>query len=73
MAASMLDTEPSPFFAPYRMLTNLFYQQLPLLTVSPLQRYYMCHAIAETVDELLGQTWDDRLVAQQWELAAFAQ
>jgi hypothetical protein len=33
----------------------------------------MCHAIAETVDELLGQTWDDRLVAQQWELAAFAQ
>ncbi|GAB2956858.1 hypothetical protein GCM10023080_015280 [Streptomyces pseudoechinosporeus] len=52
---------PSPFFAAYRLLTNLFYQQLPLLTVPPMQRYYMCFALAETVDEVLGTSWRDRL------------
>ncbi|WP_394426091.1 hypothetical protein [Streptomyces sp. SGAir0957] len=55
-----IDT-PSPFFAAYRLLTNLFYQQLPLLTVPPMQRYYMCFALAETVDEVLGTSWRDRL------------
>jgi len=54
---------PSPFFAAYRLLTNLFYQQLPLLTVSPMQRYYMCFALAETVDEVLGVGWRERLNA----------
>ncbi|MFF9485639.1 hypothetical protein [Streptomyces sp. NPDC014676] len=52
---------PSPFFAAFRLLTNLFYQQLPLLTVSPMQRYYMCFAIAETVDDVLGSSWRERL------------
>ncbi|WP_199808623.1 hypothetical protein [Streptomyces sp. NRRL S-146] len=56
---------PSPFFAAYRLLTNLFYQQLPLLTVSPMQRYYMCFALAETVDEVLGSSWRERLTATQ--------
>lgn len=56
-------SSPSPFFAAYRLLTNLFYQQLPLLTVSPMQRYYMCFALAETVDEVLGVSWQDRLDA----------
>ncbi|MFE3740226.1 hypothetical protein [Streptomyces sp. NPDC059134] len=52
---------PSPFFAAYRLLTNLFYEQLPLLTVSPMQRYYMCFALAETVDDVLGTSWRERL------------
>lgn len=52
---------PSPWFAAYRLLINLFYQQLPLLTVSPLQRCYMCWAIAETVDDVLGESWQERL------------
>ena len=56
---------PSPFFAAYRLLTNLFYQQLPLLTVSPMQRYYMCFALAETVDEVLGSSWRERLTATE--------
>jgi len=51
----------SQWFAAYRVLINLFYQQLPLLTVSPLQRYYTCYAIAELVDEVLGESWQDRL------------
>ncbi|MFH9710105.1 hypothetical protein ACH4MW_15435 [Streptomyces luteogriseus] len=58
-------SSPSPFFAAYRLLTNLFYQQLPLLTVSPMQRYYMCFALAETVDEVLGSSWRERLTATE--------
>lgn len=49
------------WFASYRLLVNLFYQQLPLLAVPPLQRYYMCYAIAELVDDVLGESWQDRL------------
>ncbi|MFG2654456.1 hypothetical protein [Streptomyces sp. NPDC048425] len=26
-----------------------------------MQRYYMCFAIAETVDDVLGVSWQDRL------------
>ncbi|MFG1871541.1 hypothetical protein [Micromonospora arborensis] len=63
---------PSPFFASYSLLTNLFYQQLPLLTVSPLQRYYMCHAVAETIDDVLGEPWQERLRSQRWNLTPFA-
>jgi hypothetical protein len=57
--------DPSKWFASYRLLVNLFYQQLPLLTVSPMQRYYMCYAIAEMVDEVLGESWQDRLARQR--------
>ncbi|WP_329283271.1 hypothetical protein [Streptomyces sp. NBC_00691] len=54
---------PSPWFASFRLLTNLFYEQLPLLTVSPMQRYYTCFAVAETVDEVLGVSWRERIAA----------
>jgi hypothetical protein len=57
--------DPSKWFASYRLLVNLFYQQLPLLTVSPMQRYYMCYAIAELVDDVLGESWQDRLARQR--------
>jgi hypothetical protein len=60
-AESGVIDNPPPWFAAYRMLINLFYQQLPLLTVSPIQRYYMCYALAETIDEVLSETWQERL------------
>lgn len=53
--------DPPEWFASYRLLINLFYQQLPLLGVSPMHRYYMCHAVAETVDTVLGVPWRERL------------
>lgn len=59
----------TPWFAAYRAQLNLFYQQLPLLTVSPMQRYYMCWAIAELVDEVLGESWQDRLTRHRVRLA----
>jgi hypothetical protein len=42
---------PGWFTTSYRLLLNLLYAQLPLLGVSPRQYYYLCWAIAETVDE----------------------
>ncbi|MFI6561164.1 hypothetical protein [Streptomyces sp. NPDC050534] len=62
--AGVIDN-PTPWFASYRLLINLFYQQLPLLTVSPVQRFYMCYALAETIDEVLGETWQERLADGQ--------
>ncbi|MFJ8161786.1 hypothetical protein ACIRBY_12700 [Streptomyces sp. NPDC096136] len=54
------DRAPS-WFASYRLLINLFYSRLPLLGVTPIQRYYLCFAIAETVDEVYGESWRERL------------
>ncbi|MFD0112336.1 hypothetical protein ACFVZL_14370 [Streptomyces sp. NPDC058320] len=64
--------DPSRWFAAFRLLTNLFYEQLPLLTVSPMQRYYMCFAIAETVDDVLGVSWQDRLNDRRGRMAGAA-
>jgi hypothetical protein len=61
MAESGVTGAPTQWFAAYRVLINLFYQQLPLLTVAPMQRYYMCYAISELVDQVLGETWHERL------------
>ncbi|MFF9349101.1 hypothetical protein [Streptomyces sp. NPDC014734] len=63
---------PTPWYASYRLLINLFYPQLPLLTVSPIQRAYMCYALAETTDEVLGETWRERLAAGQARMARVA-
>lgn len=59
--ASGVTDGPNEWFASYRLLVNLFYQQLPLLGVSPMHRYYFCYAIAELVDEVLGSSWQDRI------------
>jgi hypothetical protein len=57
--------DPPKWFAAYRLLVNLCYEQLPLLTVSPMQRYYMCYAVAETADQVLGESWQERLRREQ--------
>lgn len=59
--ASGVTDGPAQWFASYRLLVNLFYSQLPLLGVPPMHRYYLCHAVAETVDQVLGETWQERL------------
>ncbi len=56
-----VNDRPPGWFTSYRLLLNLLYLQLPLLGVSPKQRYYVCWAIAETVDEVTGESWRDRL------------
>ncbi|RSS52880.1 hypothetical protein EF912_19055 [Streptomyces sp. WAC07061] len=61
--AGVTDTG-APWFLAYRLVINLFYRQLPLFGVSPMMRYYLCHAVAETVDEITGVTWQERLAAR---------
>lgn len=59
-ATGAIDNPPS-WFAAYRALLNLLYEQFVLLGLPPLHRYYLCYAIAETVDEVDGTSWQDRL------------
>lgn len=49
------------WFTGYRFLVNRVYSQLPLLGISPLQRAFACFAVSEAVDELLGESWTERL------------
>lgn len=67
-ASGVID-DPPAWFAAYRLTINLFYQLLPALDVSPLQRFYLCHAIAETVDAVFDETWQARLAALQVHMA----
>lgn len=55
------------WFAAYRMLVNCVYTQLPLLGVSPVQRAAGCWAVAHAVDDVLGQTWTERLASAHHE------
>ncbi len=50
-----INEQPPGWFTSYRLLLNLLYAQLPLLGVSPRQYYYLCWALAETVDEVTGR------------------
>ncbi len=61
VAESGVTDGAADWFVAYRTLINFFYEQLPLLTITPMQRYYLCSAIADTVDEVLGQSWQERL------------
>ncbi len=68
-ASGVID-EPPAWFAGYRLTINLFYQLLPALDVSPVRRFYLCHAVAETVDAVYGETWKSRLAAVQTMMAS---
>ncbi|GGM61027.1 hypothetical protein GCM10012275_35100 [Longimycelium tulufanense] len=61
VTASRVTSSPGSWFIGYRLLLNLFYRQLPLLDISPLQRFYLCYALAEVTDEVTGETWRERL------------
>ncbi len=63
VSASGVIDEPGPWFAGYRLTINLFYELLPALDISPVQRFYLCHAIAESVDAVFGESWQNRLDA----------
>lgn len=64
VAASGTTDGNAAWFTGYRTAINLFYRQLPMLGVSPLQRFYLCHAVAECVDGVLGESWRQRLERQ---------
>jgi hypothetical protein len=55
-------------FAAYRWLVNLTYALLPLLGMSPAERYYLSHVLSETVEEMTGRGWQERIgeIVDQW-------
>lgn len=63
--ASGAGAGPQGWFTAYRLLINLFYSRLPLLGVTPIQRYYLCFAIAECTDQVFGGSWRERLPVPQ--------
>ncbi|MFR9795084.1 hypothetical protein ACL02U_04130 [Streptomyces sp. MS06] len=45
----------------HRLVLNTLYPALTCLGISPLQRYYLCFGVSEAADELLGETWLERM------------
>ncbi|HEX3540175.1 MAG TPA: hypothetical protein VHT75_06975 [Acidimicrobiales bacterium] len=70
VAASGVIAETPAWFPGYRLLINLFYQLLPALDIRPVQRFYLCYALAERVDAVVGETWQQRLAAVESLMAA---
>ncbi|HVF05968.1 MAG TPA: lantibiotic dehydratase C-terminal domain-containing protein [Frankiaceae bacterium] len=50
-------------FSTYRWIVNLAYLTLPLLDVSPAERYLLTYLVAHAADEVVGVPWDERLKA----------
>jgi hypothetical protein len=52
-------------FAAYRFMTNQTTRFLPLLGVSPAERYFLSYAVSELVEAEFGVNWRDQLSAIQ--------
>ena len=46
-----------PAFLAYRINVNFFYALLPLLEVAPIQKFLLCHVLANSVERVFGQDW----------------
>jgi Lantibiotic dehydratase, N terminus/Lantibiotic biosynthesis dehydratase C-term len=49
----------SPHFMAYRTTVNFFYALLPLIGVSPQQKFCLCHLVALSAERVLGVNWRD--------------
>ena len=49
----------TPQIMAYRTSVNFFYTLLPLLAVSPMQKFCLCHLVASGVERVLGVSWRD--------------
>lgn len=55
-------------FAAYRFLINTFFDLLPLMGITPIQRYSLAYLFTEAAQVAIGETWDQtvaKAVAQQ--------
>ncbi|MEO7285979.1 MAG: lantibiotic dehydratase C-terminal domain-containing protein [Jatrophihabitantaceae bacterium] len=52
-------------FAAYRFMTNQVTRWLPLLGISPLERYLASYAVSELVESEFGVSWRDQLATIQ--------
>lgn len=47
----------TPTFLAYRTNVNFFYSLLPILQVQPMQKFLLCHLIANSVERVFKQDW----------------
>jgi hypothetical protein len=52
-------------FSTYRWLVNLVYATLPLMDVSPTERYFLGYAVAECTEAITGVTWRQHFASLQ--------
>ncbi|MCY9786295.1 hypothetical protein KIK06_20585 [Nocardiopsis sp. EMB25] len=55
-------------FAAFRFVINCFFDLLPLMGVTPVQRYSVAYLLTEAAQEVVGETWEQtvaRVVAHQ--------
>ena len=46
-------------FAAFRFLINCFFDLLPLMGVTPIQRYSVAYLLTEAAQEVVGETWEE--------------
>ncbi|WP_159944718.1 MULTISPECIES: hypothetical protein [unclassified Nocardiopsis] len=46
-------------FAAFRFLINCFFDLLPVMGVSPIQRYSLAYLFTEAAQEVVGETWEE--------------
>ncbi|NYH52406.1 hypothetical protein HNR06_001995 [Nocardiopsis arvandica] len=46
-------------FAAFRFVINCFFDLLPLMGVSPIQRYSIAYLFTEAAQEVVGETWEE--------------
>lgn len=49
----------SPEFIAYRTTVNYFYLLLPVLDISPIQKFSLCHIVANSVERVFNIAWED--------------
>lgn len=49
-------------FMAYRTLVNFFYFLLPIVGISPAEKYCICNMTATTVEKILDITWQDLMI-----------
>jgi hypothetical protein len=47
----------TPSFLAYRTNVNFFYSLLPILQVQPIQKFLLCHLVANSIERVFQQDW----------------
>ncbi|TFW16939.1 hypothetical protein E4L96_15405 [Massilia arenosa] len=53
----------NPNFLAYRTTVNFFYAILPILQVTPVQKFLLCHLVSNSVERVFGEDWRTRVAA----------
>ncbi len=57
MAGPLQKLRDNPEFISYRVLISMFYDQLPVLSFRPIDRFALCYAVAQACEEIYEIDW----------------